>query len=69
MSELSKRGKEDVGHERAISSVRDRTGASLAEVRNLFAQEFSRLQLGAKVRSYLSVLTAANVRGMLRRRR
>ena len=61
------RGKEAVGHERAISSLRDRTGAPLAEVRSLFTKEFSRLELGAKVRSYLAVLTTSNVRAMLRR--
>ena len=68
MSSLSERGKEAVRHERAITSLRDRAGVPLAEVRGLFAQEFSRLELGAKVRSYLSVLTAANVRAMLRRK-
>ncbi len=51
-----------------MSSLCDRTGAPLAEVRSLFAQEFSRLELGAKVRSYLAVLTASNVRAMLRRK-
>ena len=68
MSSLPERGKEAVRQERAISSLRDRTGAPLVEVRRLFAQEFSRLELGAKVRSYLSVLTASNVRAMLRRK-
>jgi hypothetical protein len=68
MSSLLERGKEAVRQERAISSVRDHTGAPLVEVRRLFAQEFSRLELGAKVRSYLSVLTASNVRAMLRRK-
>jgi Protein of unknown function (DUF3562) len=62
-------GKEAARHERAIRSLLDRTGASVAEVRNLFAQEFSRLELGAKVRSYLAVLTASNVRTMLRSKR
>jgi hypothetical protein len=61
------RGKEAVRHERAISSLRDRTGAPLAEVRSLFTKEFSRLELGAKVRSYLAVLTTSNVLAMLRR--
>jgi hypothetical protein len=51
-----------------MSSLCDRTGAPLAEVRSLFAQEFSRLELGAKVRSYLAVLAASNVRAMLRRK-
>ena len=60
--------KEAVRHERAMSSLSDRTGAPLAEVRNLFAQEFARLELGAKVRSYLAVLTASNVHAMLRRK-
>jgi hypothetical protein len=68
MSSPLERGKEAVRHERAINSLRDRTGAPLVEVRRLFAQEFSRLELGAKVRSYLSVLTASNVRAMLRRK-
>jgi len=67
MNALLERAKEAVWHERAISSLRERTGAPLAEVRSLFAQEFSRLELGAKVRSYLAVLTTSNVRAMLRR--
>lgn len=69
MSSLFERGTESVRHERAIRSLRDRTGAPAAEVRSLFAKEFSRLELGAKVRSYLAVLTASNVRTMLRRKR
>jgi predicted ThiF/HesA family dinucleotide-utilizing enzyme len=68
MCSLSDSDKEEVRHESAISSLRNRTGAPLAEVRSLFAQEFSRLELGAKVRSYLSVLTVSNVRTMLRRK-
>lgn len=67
MHSLLEPGKELAGHERAIGLLRDRTGAPLAEVRRLFAQEFSRLELGAKVRSYLSVLTVSNVRAILRR--
>jgi Protein of unknown function (DUF3562) len=59
---------EAVRHERAIASLCDRTGAPPTEVRSLFAHEFSRLELDAKVRSYLSVLTASNVRAMLRRK-
>ena len=61
-------GKEAVRLERALSSLCERSGAPLAEVRSLFAQEFSRLELGAKVRSYLAVLTTSNVRAMLRRK-
>jgi hypothetical protein len=68
MSALSERDTEAVRHERAIRSLHDRTGAPLPEVRRLFAHEFSRLELGAKVRSYLSVLTVSNVRAMLRRK-
>jgi len=52
-----------------VTSLCDRTGAPHAKVRSLFAQEYSRLGLGAKVRSYLAVLTASNVRAMLRRER
>jgi hypothetical protein len=68
MSSLFERGKEAARDERAIRSLLDRTDAPAAQVRTLFAQEFSRLELGAKVRSYLGVLTASNVRSMLRRR-
>jgi len=68
MSSLFDSDKEAVRHESAISSLRNRTGAPQAEVRSLFSQEFSRLELGAKVRSYLSILTASNVRTMLRRK-
>lgn len=52
--------------ERVIRSLIERTGAPADEVRVLFAREFARLELGAVVRGYLSVLTAANVRAMLR---
>jgi len=68
MCSLSDSDKEAVRHESAISSLRNRTGAPLAEGRSLFAQEFSRLELRAKVRSYLSVLTVCNVRTMFRRK-
>jgi hypothetical protein len=68
MSSLFEADKASVRHERAMSSLSDRTGAPLAEVRRLFAQEFSRLELGAKVRSYLAVLTASSVRALLRRK-
>jgi ribosomal protein L34E len=68
MSPLFEPDKEVVRHERAVTSLCDRTGAPLAEVRSLFAQEQSRLELSAKVRSYLAVLTASNVRAMLRRK-
>lgn len=49
-------GKEAFRREGAVNWLRDRIGAPLAEVRRLYAQEFSRLELGAIVRSYLSVL-------------
>lgn len=55
-------------HEREIRSLSDRSGASLAQVRTLFSDEFARLKIGARVGSYLAVLTASNVRGMLRRK-
>ena len=66
MSSRLEASKEVVSHERAMSSLCDRTGAPIAQVRRLFAQEFSRLERGAKVRSYLAVLTASKVRAMLR---
>jgi hypothetical protein len=68
MSSFFESGKEAVTHERALSSLSERTGAPLAQVRSLFVHEFARLELGAKVRSYLAVLTASNVRVMLRRK-
>jgi hypothetical protein len=55
-------------HEREIRALSDRSGVSLAQVRMLFGDEFARLKIGAKVGSYLGVLTASNVRGMLQRR-
>ena len=55
-----------LGDERVIRSLSGRTGVSPAEVRTLFSQEHARLQLGAKVRSYLPALTASNVRALLR---
>jgi hypothetical protein len=55
-------------HEREIRSLSDRSGAPPTEVRALFAAEFARLKIGAKVGSYLRVLTESNVRGMLRRK-
>lgn len=55
-------------HERAMSSLCDRTGAPRAEVRRLFAQELSRLEPGATVRAYLTVLTASKVCAVLRRK-
>lgn len=51
-----------------MSSLSDGTGAPLAEVRTLFVQEFAALETGAKVRSYLTVLTTSRVRRQLRRR-
>jgi len=68
MNSLFDAGREAGRHERAITSLCDRTGAPLTVVRSLFAQELSRLELGAKVRSYLAVLTASNVRAMLPRK-
>jgi hypothetical protein len=54
------------GDERAIRSLSGRTGVPPAAIRILFSKEFARLELGAKVRSYLPALTAANVRALLR---
>ena len=55
-----------LGDERVIRSLSGRTGLPPAEIRTLFSQELARLELGAKVRSYLPALTAANVRALLR---
>jgi hypothetical protein len=55
-------------HEREIRSLSVSSGTSPAEVRALFMPELARLKIGAKVGSYLAVLTQSNVRGMLRRK-
>jgi Protein of unknown function (DUF3562) len=68
MNPLFELDKEAVRQERAVTSLCDRTGAPPAEVRSLFTQEFARLELNARVRSYLAVLTESNVRAMLRRK-
>jgi hypothetical protein len=57
-----------VAHEREVQALSDRSGAPPTEVRALFAAEFARLKIGARVGSYLAVLTESNVRGMLRRK-
>ena len=57
---------ESFGEERAICSLSGRTGVPQGAIRILFSKEFARLELGAKVRSYLPALTAANVRAVLR---
>ena len=57
-----------VPHGRAIQSLCKLTGAEPAEVRDLFGSEFSRLEMGAKVGTYLTVLTESNVRATLRRK-
>ena len=54
------------GDEKLIRSLSGRTGVPPGTIRILFSQEFARLALGAKVRSYLPALTAANVRALLR---
>lgn len=53
--------------EREIGALSDQSGVAPAQVRALFRQEHARLGMGAKVHSYLAVLTASSVRGMLRR--
>ena len=68
MQSLFEADQEAARHERAMSSLCRRTGAPLAEVQRLFAQEFSRLELGATIRSYLAVRAASNVRAILRRK-
>lgn len=55
-------------HEREIQFLSEKSGVSPAEVRTLFVSEFERLGAGAKVSSYLAVLTESSVRGMLRRK-
>jgi len=54
-------------HERAIRALIARSGVSPLEVRARFGRELARLQLNARVRSYLTLLTSANVLTALRR--
>ena len=53
--------------EREIRTLSQQSGFAPAQVRTLFRREHARLGMRAKVHSYLAVLTASNVRGMLRR--
>jgi hypothetical protein len=57
-----------LANDRDIVLLSERNGASETDVRALFASEFARLKMGAKVGAYLTVLTISNVRGMLRRK-
>jgi hypothetical protein len=59
---------ETASHEREIRSLSARSAAPPAEVGTLFAHEFARLRMGAKVGSYLAVLATSNIRAMLRRK-
>lgn len=54
--------------ERDIRLLSDESGMAAGQVRDLFRHELARLGMGAKVGLYVAVLTASNVRGMLRRR-
>lgn len=69
MISQSENCKEAVRHERAIAALTHRTGAPLAEVRALFAEEFARLARGATVRSYLITCTVSNVLAALREKK
>ena len=69
MNSLPRNTREHDQDERVIRSLCDRTGASRADVGALFSHELARLALGARVRSYLRLLAAANVHATLRRRR
>lgn len=60
---------EERRNERVIRSLADRTGVALLEVRTRFGREFARLESGASIRSYLTLLTASNVLTALRRER
>lgn len=54
--------------EHTIRLLTQSTGASVDEVQALFARELTRLEVGASVRSYLTVLAVASVRVLLRRK-
>lgn len=52
--------------DRAISTIAKAGKASLEKIRGLYAEEFARLEKGAKVRTYLHTLAVANVRTKVR---
>jgi hypothetical protein len=52
---------------RAVRALSDATGLSRERIGVLLEHELARLEPGAKVRSYLLVLAAANVRSALSR--
>jgi hypothetical protein len=54
-------------HERQIRILSEQSAVPLGQVRTLFHDEFKRIGMGAKVGSYVAVLTSSSVRGMLRR--
>ena len=62
------RGLQPGTYERQIRSLSDSSNTPPSKVRALFNAELARLQMGAKIGSYLAVLTESSVRGMLRRK-
>ena len=66
MISVQTRSIEAARHERAISAIAEAGNASLEKIRRLFAEEFARLEKGAKVRTYLHALAVANVRAHVR---
>lgn len=66
MSSVPTHAIEAARHERAISTIAEAGNASMEKIRGLYAEEFSRLEKGAKVRTYLHALAVANVRAQVR---
>jgi hypothetical protein len=54
--------------ERLIATLAASTQRPLEEVRTIFAQEYTRLEAGAKVRTHLDALVVSSVRSKLRRK-
>ncbi len=67
MGNLFRRGTSVEQQEQAIASLVASTSVPTAEVRKLFEDERARLEMTARVRTHLLVLTTSNVRRMLRR--
>jgi hypothetical protein len=61
-------GHDPSADERDVRFLSAESGMEAGQVRDLFRHERARLGMGAKVGHYLTVLTASNVRGMLKRR-
>jgi hypothetical protein len=64
---MEKPDSEAASRERVIAALVESTACTPEEVRQVFAQEYARLEATAKVRTHLQALVVSNVRAILRR--